>query len=225
MGSYSGDRHPLAFPLPTRRERLRTTHSRVRKKSAQDRVACQEFFLWQDCETKVHVVQFAAVRVMQIHFIWRNTMIHPSAFSRLSCIFACIAALLGPAQADPLLTYPLKIRGHEIRAEAANTENSRRQGLMFRDRMGENAGMIFLYPRPEPTAMWMKNTRIPLSVAFIDRSGRILNIEDMAPFSEEAHASRGEAAFALEVNRGWFGKRGIRAGDRVEGLSKLPPAE
>lgn len=152
-------------------------------------------------------------------------MVYLKALSRLSCILACIAALTGAAQADPLLTYPLKIRGHEIRVEAANTENSRRQGLMFRERLGENAGMIFLYPVPEPTAMWMKNTRIPLSVAFIDRSGRILNIEDMIPYSEDAHRSRGEAAFALEVNRGWFGKRGIRAGDRVEGLSRLPAAE
>jgi uncharacterized membrane protein (UPF0127 family) len=77
--------------------------------------------------------------------------------------------------------------------------------------------MIFLYPQPEVTAMWMKNTRIPLSVAFIDGQGRIINIEDMAPFSEDAHASRGEAAYSLEVNRGWFGKRGIKAGSRLRG--------
>jgi len=152
-------------------------------------------------------------------------MISPSVIAKLAGLLAGMVALVGTALADPLLTYPLKIGNQEIRAEVANTEDSRRQGLMFRERLGENAGMIFLYPVPEVTAMWMKNTRIPLSVAFIDRNGRILNIEDMAPLSEDAHASRGEAAYALEVNRGWFGKRGIKAGDRVEGLGKLPPAK
>lgn len=128
----------------------------------------------------------------------------------------------GTIAADPLLTFPLKIRGHEVRAELAHTEDSRRQGLMHRDRLGENNGMIFVYPAPEITAMWMKNTLIPLSVAFIDAKGRILNIEDMTPLSEDAHGSRGPAAYSLEVNRGWFARRGIKAGDRVEGLDRLP---
>lgn len=162
---------------------------------------------------------------MQIHFICRNYMISSNASARLANLLAGMALLLGSAQADPLLTYPLKVRNHEIRAEVANTEEGRRQGLMFRDRLGENAGMIFLYPKAEVTAMWMKNTRVPLSVAFIDGSGRILNIEDMVPFSEDAHGSRGAAAYALEMNRGWFAKRGVGAGDRIEGLSKLPPAK
>jgi len=152
-------------------------------------------------------------------------MIFPNPFSRLAWLLAGLAALAGPALADPLLTFPLKIREHEIRAEVANTEESRRQGLMFRERLGENSGMVFLYPVTEITAMWMRNTRIPLSVAFIDGGGRILNIEDMTPLSEDAHASRGPAAYALEVNRGWFARRGIKAGDRVEGLGKLPAAK
>lgn len=149
----------------------------------------------------------------------------PTPIARLAWFLAGMVILMGSAFADPLLTYPLRIGKHEIRAEVANTEDSRRQGLMFRERLGENTGMIFLYPKPEVTAMWMKNTRIPLSVAFIDGNGRILNIEDMAPFSEDAHASRGEAAYSLEVNRGWFARRGIKAGDRVEGLAKLPAAK
>ena len=131
----------------------------------------------------------------------------------------------GTTPADPLLTYPLQIRNHEIRAELANTEEGRRQGLMFRDRLGDNSGMVFSYPEAGINAMWMKNTRIPLSVAFIDRDGRILNIEDMEPHSEQAHASAGAAAYALEMNRGWFRKRGIKAGDRVEGLQSLPPPQ
>ena len=135
-----------------------------------------------------------------------------------------IVATAQPAYADPLITYPLRIKQHEVRAEVADTEQTRLRGLMFRDRLAENSGMIFLYPRAEASAMWMKNTRIALSVAFIDASGRILNIAEMEPFSEEAHASSGAAAYALEMNRGWFKKHGIRAGDRVEGLKDLPPA-
>lgn len=138
---------------------------------------------------------------------------------------AAMACLTAPAPADPLITYPLRIKKHEIRAEIAGTEQERLRGLMFRDRLADNRGMIFLYPRPEPTAMWMKNTRIALSVAFIDASGRILNIADMEPYSEQAHASAGAAAYALEMNRGWFSRQGIRAGDLVDGLKDLPPAQ
>lgn len=140
-------------------------------------------------------------------------------------LMAVLIGFPGTTPADPLLTYTLRIRNHEIRAEAANTEESRRRGLMFRDRLGENSGMVFSYPEAGVNAMWMKNTRVALSVAFIDRNGRILNIEDMEPFSEQSHASAGEAAYALEMNRGWFRKRGIKARDRVEGLQRLPPPQ
>ena len=129
------------------------------------------------------------------------------------------------AQADPLITYPLRIKKHEVRAEIASTEQERLRGLMFRDKLAENSGMLFMYPRAETSAMWMKNTRIALSVAFIDPKGRILNIAEMEPHSEKAHASSGAAAYALEMNRGWFRKQGIKAGDLVEGLRGLPPAQ
>ncbi len=142
-----------------------------------------------------------------------------------SAILILAAAATLSAQADPLITYPLRIKKHEVRAEIANTEQGRLRGLMFRDKLAENSGMIFLYTRPEASAMWMKNTRIALSVAFIDTNGRILNIAEMEPYSEEAHASSGAAAYALEMNRGWFRKQGIKAGDLVEGLKDLPPAQ
>ena len=143
----------------------------------------------------------------------------------LAILFTAVAGSAANAPADPLLTYPLRIKHYEIRAEIANTEESRRRGLMFRDGLGENSGMVFSYPKAGVNAMWMKNTRIPLSVAFIDHNGRILNIENMDPFSEQAHASTGDAAYALEMNRGWFRKRGIKPGDRVEGLRSLPPPQ
>ena len=69
--------------------------------------------------------------------------------------------------------------------------------------------------------MWMKNTYVALSVAFIDRDGRIINIEDMEPLTEDSHQAIGAAKYALEVNRGWFRKRGIKPGDRVEGIDKI----
>src|SRR5438445_7938313 len=94
----------------------------------------------------------------------------------MSAILIAATALL--AHADPLITYPLRIKKHEIRAEVANTGQTRLRGLMFRDNLAQNNGMVFLYPRAEPSAMWMKNTRIALSVAFIDANGRILNIAE-----------------------------------------------
>jgi uncharacterized membrane protein (UPF0127 family) len=144
-----------------------------------------------------------------------------------AAVVICALGLQAPSgiRADPLLTYPLKIKGHLVRVEVANTEDARRIGLMFRDALGENQGMLFVYETEGKHAMWMKNTLIPLSVAFIDRSGRIINIEDMQPQTEEAHGARASAAFSLETNQGWFKKRGIKAGDRVQGLERVPPSQ
>lgn len=124
--------------------------------------------------------------------------------------------------ADPLMTYPLKIKGHPLRAELARTEEEKRTGLMFRKSLGESSGMLFVYETEGRWAMWMKNTYVPLSVAFIDRGGRILNIEDMEPLTEDSHQAAGPAKYALEMNRGWFAKRGIGAGDRISGLDRIP---
>jgi hypothetical protein len=93
---------------------------------------------------------------------------------------------------------------------------------MGRRSLGDDQGMVFVYPRPSMQAMWMKNTFVALSVAFVGADGRILNIEDMQPRTEDAHASDGPAAWSIEAPIGWFRKRGIRAGDRVEGLEALP---
>jgi hypothetical protein len=136
---------------------------------------------------------------------------------------AGIAGMLsGPVSADPLLTYPLKIKGHALRVELAASEEDKRTGLMFRRNLGENSGMLFVYENEGRWAMWMKNTYLPLSVAFIDRDGRIINIEDMQPLTEDSHQAAGPAKYALEVNRGWFAKRGIGRGDRIQGLDKIP---
>lgn len=134
----------------------------------------------------------------------------------------CLALPVAPAAADPLFTFPLRIRKHTIRVEIADTDETRRTGLMNRRRLGDDQGMLFVYARPSIQAMWMKNTFIPLSVAFVGADGRILNIEDMQPHTEDAHASDGPAAWSIEAPLGWFRKRGIRQGDRVEGLDAIP---
>jgi uncharacterized membrane protein (UPF0127 family) len=85
--------------------------------------------------------------------------------------------------------------------------------------------MLFVFNEPQPLSFWMKDTYIPLSIAFIAADGRILNIEDMAPQTESLHNSRGAAMFALEMKKGWFAQLAITAGDRVDGLAKAPKAK
>jgi uncharacterized membrane protein (UPF0127 family) len=124
--------------------------------------------------------------------------------------------------ASALPTVTLTITGHKIVAEVAATPEQRATGLMHRFSLAPDHGMLFVFERPEALSFWMKNTHIPLSIAFIDANGRILNIEDMAPQTETTHRSRGPGLYALEMRKGWFAERGIRAGDRVEGLRTTP---
>ncbi|MDE2366224.1 MAG: DUF192 domain-containing protein [Betaproteobacteria bacterium] len=119
----------------------------------------------------------------------------------------------------------LKISGHTLTVEIAHTEAARLQGLMFRQSMGENNGMLFIFPQPGRHGMWMMNTDIPLSVAFVDAKGIILNIADMMPRTATAHRSAGLAKYAIETNLGWFAAKNVKPGDRVAGLEKTPPAE
>lgn len=153
---------------------------------------------------------------------WNHMILAPPM--RAALLFIILGALRCAA-ADPLLTFPLSVAGHALRVEVAHTDEARMRGLMFRRHLPESQGMIFIYADRSRQAMWMKNTPIPLSVAFLDEQGRIMNIEDMAPHSEESHWSAGKAAYALEMNRGWFAKRGIKAGARVKGLERLPKPE
>lgn len=122
--------------------------------------------------------------------------------------------------ASTLPSVTLTINGQKIVAEVATTPEERATGLMNRFSLASDHGMLFVFERPEPLGFWMKNTYIPLSIAFIDANGRILNIEDMAPQTETTHWSRGLGLYALEMRKGWFAERGIRVGDRVEGLRK-----
>ena len=122
------------------------------------------------------------------------------------------------AAADALPTVPLSVNGHQITAEVAATPEQRSTGLMHRFSLRPDHGMIFVFERPEPQSFWMKNTFIPLSIAFIAPDGRIINIDDMAPHDETSHRSRGPALYALEMRKGWFAERGIGPGSVVKGI-------
>ena len=89
---------------------------------------------------------------------------------------------------------------------------------MYRSAMASNAGMLFIFDDASAQCMWMKNTLIALSVAFIDERGTVINIEDMAPQTEDSHCARRPARYALEMNRGWFAARGIKPGSRIGGV-------
>ena len=110
-----------------------------------------------------------------------------------------------------------------IRAEVAADNATRMQGLMYRESLGANAGMLFIFDEAATHCMWMKNTLIPLSVAFIDESGTIINIADMQPHSEQSHCAAAQALFALEMTQGWFAQRGVKPGMKLGGLEKLAP--
>jgi uncharacterized protein len=111
---------------------------------------------------------------------------------------------------------------YKVVAEVASIPSDRAQGLMFRKKMSDNEGMLFVYPQPHVTGMWMKNTLIPLSVAFIDDKGVIINVEEMKPETLDAHMAKAPAKYSLEMNSGWFKKRKLGPGTRIKGLEKAP---
>ncbi len=112
---------------------------------------------------------------------------------------------------------------HLIRAEVADNMGARTQGLMHRSSMPQNSGMVFVFDQNTNHCMWMKNTLIPLSVAFLDEAGAIINIADMQPHSKESHCAARPARYALEMNKGWFAQKGIGPGTKIRGLEKLAP--
>ena len=145
--------------------------------------------------------------------------------SRRGWIPAGAAALLlwfaiGGARAE-FPTEELRVADQTLTVEIAATPQAMARGLMFREHMPEDHGMLFIWPGEQVVAMWMKNTLIPLSVAFIDRDFRVLNIADMEPRSLRTHPSQGPARYALEVNQGWFGRHGVEAGTRIDDLERL----
>jgi uncharacterized membrane protein (UPF0127 family) len=137
-------------------------------------------------------------------------------------VIFCMALLLS-AQAQAQMPRIELVAGfHRIDAEVAADQPNRMQGLMNRRSMAANQGMLFVFTQAERHCMWMRNTLLPLSVAFLDEQGQILNIEDMKPQTETSHCASGPARFALEMNQGWFAAKGFKAGQRIGGVEKSP---
>jgi uncharacterized membrane protein (UPF0127 family) len=103
----------------------------------------------------------------------------------------------------------------EIPVEIAATDAERKRGLMGRTALAEDAGMFFVFDREQQLSFWMKDTLIPLSIAYINESGRIVDIQDMKPLDETPHPSAEPAKYALEVNQGFFNEHGVEVGNKV----------
>lgn len=114
----------------------------------------------------------------------------------------------------------LSIRKFTIHAEIADTPHSRARGLMQRNSLCADCGMLFVFDKPARYDFWMKNTSLPLSIAFIAADGGIINIDEMQPNTTDNHSAQGEALYALEMNSGWFARHGVAPRDRVQGLPR-----
>ncbi len=130
-----------------------------------------------------------------------------------------VLILIPACSSQGLKETEMKLKGHTLTVELARTATERQTGLMNRESLATDRGMLFIFPGEEPRSFWMKNTLIPLSIAFMDREGVILNIQDMEPLDLTPVPSEGPAMYALEVNRGLFHEWGVRPGYRVV----LPP--
>ena len=135
-------------------------------------------------------------------------------------MWAMIAASVATAQTGPqppLPTVRLTAGIHVIQAEVATSTDERATGLMFRKEMAPNAGMLFRFEQSSVHCFWMRNTLLPLSIAFLADDGSVVGIADMKPQTTESHCADKPVRFALEMNQGWFARRGIQPGSRLQG--------
>ena len=139
-----------------------------------------------------------------------------SSLAALLLAAFCIAARAqGVPQDLPAIT--LNAGMHNIRAAVAQTPDQRQTGLMFRREMAPHEGMLFVFDQASPQCFWMKNTLLPLAIAFLADDGTVVNIDEMKPQSLDSHCSSKPVRYVLEMNQGWFAKRGIKAGSKIGG--------
>jgi uncharacterized membrane protein (UPF0127 family) len=138
-----------------------------------------------------------------------------------------LAALLGApaicvtaAPADTLPVVELNAGIHRIHAELADNDSARMRGLMYREALAPNQGMLFIFDETATHCMWMRNTLLPLSVAFIDNDGSIVNIEEMKARTDDTHCARRGVHYALEMAAGWYKAHGLAAGSVIKGIDK-----
>ncbi len=115
----------------------------------------------------------------------------------------------------------VEIKGKVYKFETADSKDSRSKGLMFRKKLGADSGMLFVFPYEKDLAFYMRNTLIPLEIAFIDRGFKIINIEKMEPLDETSIYSSGPAMYTIETNRGFFGRHDIKPGDTIKLLDPV----
>lgn len=141
------------------------------------------------------------------------------ALALACCVLAPLSSTPAWAQdqAQHLPTTTLGAGMYNIKAEVARTEQEHEIGLMFRTSMGNNEGMIFIFERAGQQCFWMKNTLIPLAVAFIADDGTVVNVDEMKAQTLDPHCSAKPVRFVLEMNTGWFTKHGVKAGSKLSG--------
>lgn len=136
----------------------------------------------------------------------------------------CVMAMAASAQ-EPQTQLPrtrLSAGMHQIDAQVAQTFEQRMIGLMWRKEMPQHEGMLFIFEAPATQCFWMKNTFLPLTAAFIDDSGTIVNLVDMQPHSTASHCSAQPVRYVLEMNQGWFARKGLTAGAKLQGAPFAP---
>jgi uncharacterized membrane protein (UPF0127 family) len=148
-----------------------------------------------------------------------------SATLGLTLGWAFFFASCQPKAAEPtafgLRTAELKISNAALTVEIADTPQASENGLMFRDSLSEDRGMLFMFEHPEKASFWMRNTKIPLSIAYIDSAGKILEIKSMNPLDETLIVSdSSQITYALEANQGWFARHGIPPGTMIHGIPR-----
>jgi uncharacterized membrane protein (UPF0127 family) len=145
----------------------------------------------------------------------KNTVHRWALFALALSLCAAVARAQDQPQDLPAAT--LRVGMHNIRAQLALTPLQRQIGLMYRQSMPTHEGMLFVFEEPQPQCFWMRNTLIPLSIAFLADDGTVVNIADMQPQSDDSHCSAKPVRYALEMNQGWFAKRGVKPGTRIAG--------
>lgn len=163
--------------------------------------------------------------MIYVKAIWRAAVWRPLRALSCASLFG-LAGFVGltaapAARAEPapqrLQAIALNAGMHAIRAEVAITPEQRQMGLMYRRDLAPHEGMLFVFEEASPQCFWMRNTPTPLTIAFVADDGSIVNLADMKPFDESSHCSAKPVRYVLEMNQGWFTKRGIKAGFKLGG--------
>ena len=162
-------------------------------------------------------IKSTTVRAARPSFIARARGCMRDWLAGTALVLAGAAALAQAIPQPRLPTVELSAGVHNIVAEVARTPQQQQIGMMMRTRMEQHEGMLFVFDEVGPRCFWMRNTLLPLSIAFIADDGTIVNIAEMQPQSDESHCAARPVRYALEMNKGWFAKRGIKPGAKLRG--------